>query len=33
MPGTNLTRDEAAARASLLSVDTYAVDLDVGGSD
>ena len=29
MPGTNLTRDEATARASLLSVDTYAVDLDL----
>ncbi len=29
MPGTNLTRDEAATRASLLSVDSYAVDLDL----
>ena len=29
MPGTNLTRDEAATRASLLSVDSYAVALDL----
>ncbi len=29
MPGTNLTRDEATTRASLLSVDTYAVALDL----
>ncbi len=29
MPGTNLTRDEAAARAALLDVDSYTVDLDL----
>ena len=29
MPGTNLTRDEAQARARLLRVDSYAVDLDL----
>ncbi|QWC85902.1 aminopeptidase N [Nocardioidaceae bacterium] len=29
MPGTNLTRDEARTRASLLSVDTYDVELDL----
>ena len=29
MPGTNLTRDEAAARAELLAVDSYAVELDL----
>ncbi|MGZ5417069.1 MAG: aminopeptidase N [Nocardioides sp.] len=29
MPGTNLTRDEARARAALLDVDSYAVDLDL----
>ncbi|MEO9326176.1 aminopeptidase N [Nocardioides sp. C4-1] len=29
MPGTNLTRDEAATRASLVEVATYAVDLDL----
>ena len=29
MPGTNLTRDEAATRAALLDVDSYAVDLDL----
>ncbi|SEB45870.1 Membrane alanyl aminopeptidase Metallo peptidase. MEROPS family M01 [Nocardioides exalbidus] len=29
MPGTNLTRDEAAARATLLDVTSYAVDLDL----
>ncbi len=29
MPGTNLTRDEAATRASLLDVTSYAVDLDL----
>ncbi|SED65044.1 aminopeptidase N [Ruania alba] len=33
MPGTNLTRDEAATRAALLSVDSYAIDLDLTGSD
>ncbi|RYC13200.1 aminopeptidase N [Nocardioides zhouii] len=29
MPGTNLTRDEAATRASLLDVMSYTVDLDL----
>src|SRR5829696_1553574 len=29
MPGTNLTRDEAAARATLLDVSSYTVDLDL----
>ena len=29
MPGTNLTRDEAAARATLLDVTSYTVDLDL----
>ena len=29
MPGTNLTRDEASARAALLAVDSYDVDLDL----
>ena len=29
MPGTNLTRDEAAARAELVEVESYEVDLDV----
>ncbi len=29
MPGTNLTRDEAAARAALLDVSSYDVDLDL----
>ncbi|MBR7742858.1 aminopeptidase N [Phycicoccus sp. BSK3Z-2] len=29
MPGTNLTRDEAATRASLVSVSTHDVELDV----
>ncbi|UFU03837.1 aminopeptidase N [Ruania suaedae] len=33
MPGTNLTRDEAATRAALLSVDSYAIDLDLTGSE
>ncbi len=33
MPGTNLTRDEAATRASLLRVDSYAVELDLTVSD
>jgi aminopeptidase N len=32
MPGTNLTRDEAAERARLLSVDTYLVELDLTAS-
>jgi aminopeptidase N len=29
VPGTNLTRDEAAARASLLEVTSYEIDLDL----
>ncbi|QIK77117.1 aminopeptidase N [Nocardioides piscis] len=29
MPGTNLTRDEAATRASLLDVTSYTIDLDL----
>jgi aminopeptidase N len=29
VPGTNLTRDEARARADLLTVEAYAVDLDL----
>ena len=29
MPGTNLTREEAAARAALVTVESHAVDLDV----
>ena len=29
MPGTNLTRDEAATRAALLDVTAYTVDLDL----
>ncbi|MDP9444604.1 MAG: aminopeptidase N [Actinomycetota bacterium] len=33
MPGTNLTRDEARARARLLSVDSYQVELDLTASD
>ena len=33
MPGTNLTRDEAATRASLLDVTSYAVDLDLTTGD
>jgi aminopeptidase N len=33
MPGTNLTRDEARARAAILDVDTYAVDLDLTTSE
>ena len=28
MPGTNLTRAEAAVRGALLRVDTYSVELD-----
>ncbi|RYB95220.1 aminopeptidase N [Nocardioides oleivorans] len=32
MPGTNLTRDEAAARATLLDVTSYVVDLDLTGA-
>ncbi len=30
MPGTNLTRDEAATRAALVDVTSYAIDLDLG---
>ena len=33
MPGTNLTRDEAAARASLLDVTSYSIDLDLTTGD
>ncbi len=33
MPGTNLTRDEAADRGRLLSVDSYTVELDLSVSD
>ena len=33
MPGTNLTRDEAAARVALLDVTSYAIDLDLTTSD
>jgi len=33
MPGTNLTRDEARARAEILDVESYAVDLDLTTSD
>jgi aminopeptidase N len=32
VPGTNLTRDEAAARAALLEVTGYEIDLDLTGS-
>ncbi|MDN3022856.1 aminopeptidase N [Streptomyces sp. S.PB5] len=32
MPGTNLTREEAQARAKLLSVDSYEIDLDLSGA-
>ncbi|MGH3368101.1 MAG: aminopeptidase N [Nocardioidaceae bacterium] len=33
MPGTNLTRDEARGRASLLTVDSYQVGLDLSASE
>jgi aminopeptidase N len=33
MPGTNLTRDEAATRASLLDVTSYSIELDLTTSD
>ena len=33
MPGTNLTRDEAATRAALLDVTSYSVDLDLTTSE
>ena len=33
MPGTNLTRDEAATRGALLSVDSYSIDLDLTVGD
>ncbi|MFI2349385.1 aminopeptidase N [Streptomyces sp. NPDC019443] len=32
MPGTNLTREEAQQRASLLNVDSYEIDLDLSGA-
>jgi aminopeptidase N len=33
MPGTNLTRDEAATRAELVEVESYEVELDLTGGD
>ncbi|MEJ7795960.1 MAG: aminopeptidase N [Nocardioides sp.] len=33
MPGTNLTRDEAATRAALLDIESYTVDLDLTTSE
>ena len=33
MPGTNLTRDEAATRGSLLDVESYSIDLDLTVGD
>jgi aminopeptidase N len=33
MPGTNLTRDEARARAAILDVESYTVDLDLTTSE
>ena len=33
MPGTNLTRDEAATRAELVSVDSYDISLDLASGD
>ena len=33
MPGTNLTRDEAVTRASLLDVTSYSIDLDLTTGD
>ncbi len=33
MPGTNLTRDEARARAEILEVDSYSVELDLDPAD
>lgn len=33
MPGTNLTRDEAATRAALLDVSSYSIDLDLTTGD
>ncbi|MFD3324588.1 aminopeptidase N [Streptomyces sp. NPDC058701] len=32
MPGTNLTREEAQRRAQLLTVDSYEIELDLGGA-
>jgi aminopeptidase N len=32
VPGTNLTREEARQRARLLTVDSYEIDLDLGGA-
>ena len=32
MPGTNLTREEARTRASLLTVDAYAIELDLSSA-
>jgi len=33
VPGTNLTRDEAAARAALLDVRSYEIDIDLTGNE
>ena len=33
MPGTNLTREEAATRAALIDVTSYSIDLDLTTSD
>ena len=33
MPGTNLTRSEAARRAALISTEAYRVYLDLTGSE
>jgi len=33
MPGTNLTREEAATRAALLEVTSYSIDLDLTTGD
>jgi aminopeptidase N len=33
MPGTNLTREEAATRAALLDVTSYSIDLDLTTGD
>ena len=33
MPGTNLTREEAATRAALLDVSSYSIDLDLTTGD
>src|SRR5699024_653862 len=33
MPGSNLSRDESAARAALIRADNYVVELDLTGSE